>query len=121
MLAFVLTGCAQIAVVSEKHPRALPPGSGPNQIVTQTIDRGLAAEKSQPLVALGEFISATRLSLAQLDRDPKDSEAFRNYNFAISRMFSVIRDAKLDPWTHPLRVGTNSEFTLTWKRDPRPE
>lgn len=119
--ALVLAGCAQIAVVSEKGPAALPPGTGANEIVTQTIDRGLAVEKSQPLAALGEFVSAARLSLAQLDRNPKDGEALRNYNFAIARMFSVIRAAKLDPWTHPLRVGAHGEFTLTWKGDPRPE
>src|SRR5437660_5707000 len=119
-LAF-FAGCAHIAVVSEKRPAALPPGSGANRVATQTIDSGLAQEKKQPVVALGAFVAAARDSLRQLERDPANAEARRAYNFAVARIFSVVRDAKLDPWTHPMRVGANSEFTLTWKRDPRPE
>jgi pimeloyl-ACP methyl ester carboxylesterase len=73
------------------------------------------------MVALGAFVTAARDSLRQLDRSPADAEALRNYNFAVARIFTVVRDAKLDPWTQPMRVGVNGEFTLTWKRDPRPE
>src|SRR5947208_13476485 len=119
-LAF-FAGCAQIATVSEKRPAALPAGSGANRVATQTIDTGLAEEKKQPTVALGAFVAAARDSLHQLDRNPGDAEARRAYNFAVARIFSVVRDAKLDPWTHPIRVGANGEFTLTWKCDPRPE
>src|SRR5438093_5585496 len=119
-LAF-FAGCAQIAVVSEKRPAALPAGSGANQVATQTIDSGLAEEKKQPTVALGAFVAAARDSLRQLDRNPANPEARRDYNFAVARIFTVVRDAKLDPWTQPMRVGANGEFTLTWKRDPRPE
>ena len=119
-LAF-FAGCSQIAVVSEKRPAALPPSSGPDQVATQTIDRALVEEKKQPTVALGAFVAAARDALRQLDRNPSNAEARRDYNFAVARIFTVVRDAKLDPWTHPMRVGANGEFTLTWKRDPRPE
>jgi pimeloyl-ACP methyl ester carboxylesterase/predicted GNAT family acetyltransferase len=119
-LAF-LAGCAQIAVVSEKRPAALPPGSGADQVATQTINSALVEEKKQPIVALGAFVAAARDALRQLDRNPANAEARRDYNFAVARIFTVVRDAKLDPWTHPVRVGANGEFTLTWKRDPRPE
>src|SRR6266566_2900860 len=121
VLAFAMAGCAQIAVVSEKRPAALPPGSGADQIATQTINRALVDEQKQPIVALGAFVAAARDALRKLDRNPADAEARRAYNFAIARIFTVVRDAKLDPWTHPMRVGANGEFTLTWKRDPRPE
>ncbi len=30
--------------------------------------------------------------------------ALRDYNFALARVFSVLRDAPLDPWTHKLNV-----------------
>jgi pimeloyl-ACP methyl ester carboxylesterase/predicted GNAT family acetyltransferase len=119
--AFAVAGCAQIAVVSEKRPAALPPGSGANRVATQTIDRALVEEKKQPMVALGAFVAAARDSLRELDRDPANAEARRDYNYAVARIFTVVREAKLDPWTQPMRVGANSEFTLTWKRDPRPE
>src|SRR5205823_8225294 len=116
-LAF-FAGCAQIAVVSEKRPAALPPSSGADQVATQTIDSGLTEEQKQPTVALGAFVAAARDSLRQLDRNPANAEARHNYNFAVARIFTAIRDAKLDPWTHPMRIGANSEYTLTWKRDP---
>src|SRR5439155_3217502 len=64
-------GCAQIAVVSEKRPAPLPPGSGANLIAAQTIDIGLAEEQKQPIVALGAFVAAARDSLRQLDRNPR--------------------------------------------------
>src|SRR5436309_2301836 len=114
-------GCAQIAVVSEKRPAPLPPSSGADQIATQTIERAMTQAKKQPIVALGAFIAAAPDSLRQLDHNPANTEALRNYNFAVARIFTVVRDAKLDPWTNPMRVGANGEFTLTWKRDPRPE
>src|SRR6266550_4053142 len=119
-LAF-FAGCAQIATVSEKRPAPLPPSSGANQVVTQTIDSALAEEKQQPIVALGAFVAAARDALRHLDRNPENAEALRDYNFAVARIFTVIRDAKLDPWTNPMSVGANGEYTLTWKRDPRPE
>jgi pimeloyl-ACP methyl ester carboxylesterase/predicted GNAT family acetyltransferase len=119
-LAF-FAGCAQIAVVSEKRPATLPPGSGADQVATQTINRALVEEKKQPNVALGAFIAAARDSLRELDRNPANAEALRNYNYAVARIFTVVRNAKLDPWTQPMPVGVNGEFTLTWKRDPRPE
>src|SRR5437764_6545243 len=119
-LAF-FAGCAQIATVSEKRPAPLPPSSGANQVATQTIDSALAEEKQQPIVALGAFVAAARDALRQLDRNPENAEALRDYNFAVARIFTVIRDAKLDPWTNPMSVGANGEYTLTWKRDPRPE
>jgi pimeloyl-ACP methyl ester carboxylesterase/predicted GNAT family acetyltransferase len=120
-VVFAVAGCAQIAVVSEKRPAALPPSSGADRAATETIDRALVEEKKQPNVALGAFVAAARDSLRQLDRNPANAEARRDYNFAVARIFTVVRDAKLDPWTHPMRVGANGEYALTWKRDPRPE
>jgi hypothetical protein len=108
-----MIGCAQIAVVSEKRPAALPPGSGADQVATERIGRALVEEKKQPMVALGMFVDAARDSLRQLDRDPANTGAWRSYNFVIARIFTVVRDAKSDPWTRPTRVGANGELTLT--------
>jgi pimeloyl-ACP methyl ester carboxylesterase len=121
VLALAMAGCAQIAVVSEKRPAPLPPGGEADRVATQTINHALVEERKQPIVALGAFVAAARDSLRQLDRNPANTEARRAYNFAVARIFTVVRDAKLEPWTHPMRVGANGEFTLTWKRDPRPE
>src|SRR6266567_6977296 len=88
-LAF-FAGCAQIATVSEKRPAPLPPSSGANQVATQTIDSALAEEQKQPIVALGGFVAAARDSLRQLDRNPANAAALRDYNFAVARIFTVI-------------------------------
>src|SRR5947209_407994 len=77
-------GCAQIAVVSEKRPAPLPGSSGANRAATETIDRALAEESMQPVVALGAFIAAARDSLRRLDRNSADDEARRDYNFAVA-------------------------------------
>src|SRR5438094_4132195 len=106
-------GCAQIAVVSEKRPAPLPPSSGADQIATQTIDSALAQEKKQPIVALGAFIAAARDSLRQLDHNPSNTEALRNYNFDVARIFTVVGDAKLHPWTNPMPAGANCGCALT--------
>src|SRR5438067_3415191 len=119
-LAF-FAGCAQIATVSEKPPAPLPPSSGANQVVTQTIDSALAEDNQQATVALGAFVAAARDSLRQLDHSPANADALRNPNFAVARIFTVVRDAKLDPWTNPMSVGGNGGYTLAWRRERRPE
>jgi hypothetical protein len=60
--------------------------------------------------------------LRHLKRSPNDQTARNTYNFAVGRIIATIRDAKLDPWTQPLRVpGRDGEFVLTHKPDPRPQ
>jgi pimeloyl-ACP methyl ester carboxylesterase len=122
-LALALSGCAeQIAVVSENPPARFQATSGTNQAVAQTIDRAQGLQRSQPLVALEAYAKAARDSLRELDRNPANKEAQRCYNFAVAGIFSVIRSAKLDPWTQPLHFGANSKLILAGRKDPaRPE
>src|SRR3977135_998111 len=104
-LAFVLAGCAeQIAVISEKPAAHFQATTGTNQAVAQIINRAQGLERSQPLVALEAYTSAARNSLRDLERNPGNAEARRSYNFAVAGIFSVIRTAKLDPWTQSLPV-----------------
>jgi pimeloyl-ACP methyl ester carboxylesterase len=123
LAAAIVAGCApQIAVVSEKAPARFQATSGTNQTIARTIDRAQALERSQPQAALEAYVNAARDSLRELDRHPGNTEALRSYNFAVAGIFSVIRTAKLDPWTQPVHFGANSELTLTGKKDPaKPE
>jgi pimeloyl-ACP methyl ester carboxylesterase len=118
-----VAGCApQIAVVSEKPPARFQAASGTNPVIAKTIDRAQGLQRTQPLVALDAYADAARDSLRELERNPANTEAQRCYNFAVAGIFSIIRQAKLDPWTKPVQVGANSELTLTGKRDPaKPE
>src|SRR5438309_6878465 len=118
VLAAIVAGCApQIAVVSEKPPARFQATSGTNQAIAQTIDRAQGLQRTQPLVTLEAYASAARDSLRELERNPANTEARRCYNFAVAGIFSVVRQAKLDPWTKPVQVGTNNKLTLTGKRD----
>jgi pimeloyl-ACP methyl ester carboxylesterase len=114
----VLAGCApQIAVVSERAPSRFQATSGTDQATAKTIDRAQGLARSQPLVALEAYANAARDSLRELDRNPADKEARRCYNFAVAGIFSVVRTAKLDPWTQPLGIGANGELTLTGRKE----
>src|SRR6266480_1130495 len=122
LLAAIVAGCSQIAVVSEKPPARFQASPGTNQAIAQTIDRAQALDRSQPQAALEAYANAARDSLRELERNPANTEARRCYNFAVAGIFSVIRTAKLDPWTQPVHFGANSELTLTGKKDPaKPE
>jgi pimeloyl-ACP methyl ester carboxylesterase len=123
LASVVITGCApQIAVVSEKPPARFQAASGTNQTVVKTIDRAQGLQRTQPLVALEAYANAARDSLHELERNPANTEARRCYNFAVAGIFSVIRQAKLDPWTKPVQVGANNKLALTGKLDPaKPE
>ena len=86
------------------------------------IVKAMRIDRRDPLAALGEYISAAETALDQLKRSPNDETARKTYNFAVGRIIATIRDAKLDPWTQPLRVpGSDGEFVLTHKPDPRPQ
>ena len=118
LVVTAVAGCApQIAVVSEKPPARFLATSGTNQAIVKTIDRAQGLQPSQPLVALEVYANAARDSLHELERNPANTEARRCYNFAVAGIFSVIRQAKLDPWTKPVQVGANNELTLKGKRD----
>src|SRR5882724_12936103 len=118
LLAAIVAGCSQIAVVSEKSPARFQATSGTNQAIAQRIDRAQALERSQPQAALEAYVDAARDSLHELERNPANPEARRCYNFAVAGIFSVIREAKLDPWTQALSSG----LTLIGRNDPsKPE
>ena len=77
-------------------------------------------DRREPLAALGEYLTAAET--AQKSAQFRPCLARRDYNFVLGRVFATIRDAKLDPWTQPLRVpAAGGEFVLTHKPDPRPQ
>jgi pimeloyl-ACP methyl ester carboxylesterase len=123
LAAAIVAGCApQIAVISEKPPARFQATSGTDQDIVKAIDRAQGLQRTQPLIALEAYASAARASLHELERNPANTEARRSYNFAVAGVFSIIRQAKLDPWTQPVHFGANSELTLTGKKDPaKPE
>ncbi len=117
-----LAGCAQYATVSQKKPQFRPVRAAVGALVSteRRIVNALRQENREPLVAMGEYLAAAEAAMQQLARDPADINARNDYNFAVARVLGTIKQAKLDPWTHPLRVpAEGGDYVLTRKPDPR--
>ena len=116
-MGFLLGGCAQYASVAEKRPRILPPPPGTGAMLAlaeQTISKALRQDRGEPLAAVGGFHDAAEAASRQLAHDPRDATARRDYNFALSRVFTTLRDGKIAAWDGPLRVpGTRGEWLLS--------
>jgi pimeloyl-ACP methyl ester carboxylesterase len=121
----ILSGCAtsRYAEVWHKKPQLTgPPGSGALATVEQNLTRAMHKERADPLAAMGDCLEALQAATEELKRNPGNMTAVRDYNFGVSRLFQIIQDTKLDPWTQPLSVpSAGGGFVLTSKPDPRPE
>ncbi len=118
--ALCLAGCSQYASVSEKRPLALPPpaGSGALAAAEQKIAQALRKDRREPLAALGGYLDALAITSRQLARQPCDEAARRDYNFALSRVFTTLRDAKIAAWGGPLRIpGAEGAWLLSGRTD----
>ncbi|MDD5201193.1 MAG: hypothetical protein PHC88_15490 [Terrimicrobiaceae bacterium] len=120
----LLTGCAQYATVSETKPRfrLIRATFGAVASVERSIADGLKSERRNPLAALGEYLAAADTAAGRLAKAPNDATARTDYNFAVARVITTIRDAKLDPWTRPLQLpAKDGGYVLDYRRDARKE
>jgi len=123
-VACAIGSCATYSKVSERRPRYNPAAGGSGAMATAEakIIKALQVDRRDPLPALGEYMTAAEIASGQLEHNPDDGDAMRDYNFAVARIISLIRDANLDPWTQPLSVpASGGVFVLTHKPDPRPQ
>ncbi len=123
VLAFAGCATARYAEVWHKKPQLTgPPGNGGLATVEERLSRAMHEERAKPLAAMADCLEALQFAADELKRNPGNTTAVRDYNFGVSRIFQIIQDTKLDPWTQPLTVPTaGGEFVLTHKPDPRPE
>jgi pimeloyl-ACP methyl ester carboxylesterase len=109
--------CAPLAQVREINPRlGSQYGTSPQlQRVEQQIANGQELKRSDPERAVGSYLAGVQSATSELRNSPEDRIALRDYNFALSRVFSATRDAHLDPWTRPLHVPApnGGEYLLT--------
>jgi pimeloyl-ACP methyl ester carboxylesterase len=123
LTVFACASCTPYSTVKERRPlfRAIF-GSTVAEGRESAILRALRLDRRRPLVALGEYLKVLETASRQLAEKPNDAEALRDYNFALARVFTTIRSARLDPWTQPLTVpGEHGGFVLTHRPDPRPQ
>ena len=122
--ALGVAGCAPYASVSSVRPSFHPAGStvGTLAPVERRISTALRQQKREPIEAIGGFLAAAQSAQQQLARDPANIAARDAYNFAVARVIGTIQQARLDPWTQPLRVpAADGDFVLTCKPDPDPQ
>lgn len=104
LLAALLESCAPHASVRLVKPPDRAGFAVPGKVDART--------------ALDANVAAAAAAFRELERDPGDSAARDDYNFAVARICGAVRDLKLEPWKVPVRTGSH---TLAWKRDARPD
>jgi len=118
---FASCGCAHLATVKTMQPR-VPTIAASEDKLTVAKQYLSAAERAQPIVALGDDLSAAKLSLQVLDQRPSDSWAQSIYNFSVARAVENVERAKIQPWQHKIDiVGDRSDYTLTTPKPIDPE
>jgi len=107
----ICCGCAHLATV--KMARApIPVATGNHE--QRAREYLVAAEHETPSDALGNDLSAAKLSLTILKQRPADSSAQSIYNFSVARTVENLERAKLQPWRQPSKVpSSQGSFLLT--------
>src|SRR5258708_2280632 len=122
--ALILAGCASpYALVSHVHPHLTgAPGVGWVVAGEQAMTKAMQEEHAKALVALAECLTGLQAASRELERDSRNATAVRDYNFGIARIFQIVHEANLDPWSAPLTIPSPAgDFELMHKPDPRPE
>lgn len=116
-VALALGGCASYSTVTERRPHYQPITP-----VGRLIAKALSSDRHHPEVALGQYLDAASTAAAELRKDPNDSQARRDYNFAVGRVYELLHNAKLDPWNNTLRAPSSSgQWIVTGASDRRPD
>jgi len=111
---FASCGCAHLATVKTMQPRVPTIASSDAQLRDAT-ECLIRAEREEPIVSLGNDLSAAKLSLQVLDQRPDDSSAQSTYNFSVGRAVGNIKRANLQPWRQSSRIPFNQgSFLLSF-------
>ena len=120
---FAWCGCAHLATVKTTQP-LVPTIAATEDELTLAKQHLVAAERAQPLVALGDDLSAAKISRNLLQQQPTDRAALTVYNFSVARAVENVERAKIQPWQRKIDiVGDHTTYTLTTPKpvDPDPK
>jgi pimeloyl-ACP methyl ester carboxylesterase len=110
---FASCGCVHLATVKTTEPR-IPTFTASDEELAVATQELAAAEREQPLIALGNDLSAVKLSLSVLEQRPSDSSAQNIYNFSVARAVENVGRAKIQPWQRKIDiVSDGSAYRLT--------
>ena len=114
-VAFASFGCARLATVKTTEPRVPTIAASDEQLRSATEFLILAA-REQPMVSLGNDLTAAKLSLNVLEQRPRDLSAQSIYNFSVARVVENVERAKVQPWQRKIDVDSG-KLSLT---SPKP-
>ncbi len=118
ILALCLAACVPYSKVKEKRPLYQRPITAVGDMIAQVI----SSERRDPQAAIGKYLDAASTAAGILKKEPGNAQALRDYNFAVSSVFNVLHDSKMEAWVAPLRVpGAQGEWTLDDKPYTTPE
>ena len=110
---FIFSGCAHLATVKTTQP-PVPTIAASEDELRLAKQHLSAAARDPPLIALGDDLSAAKLSLNVLEQRPNDSSAQSIYNFSVARAVENVERAQIEPWKHKIDIVNNgSDYTLT--------
>lgn len=116
-LTLAATSCQSYSTVRLKRPVHQSPTPAGERIANL-----LMSPSPSPLARLGGFLDAASLATGVLRRQPNDSQALLDYNFAVARIFGIIHDGELEPWIAPLPCpGANRVWSFSITQDANRE
>src|SRR6478672_5484123 len=77
LIACAFAGCATYSKVTERPPRFRPIANAIAKLTNAeaTIVKAIQLDRSKPLAALSEYMSAAETALRQFERNPRDENA----------------------------------------------
>jgi pimeloyl-ACP methyl ester carboxylesterase len=115
-IAVVSAGCAGYSSVREirpAHRSATPAG--------KAITRSLEHSPERPLEQIGGLLDAAAAAAGDLEKQPADTQALEDYNFAAARIFGIIHRAGLEPWKKPITCpGAERTWRFSIDGDSKP-
>ncbi len=111
-LAMITASCSHYSTVSEKRP-----GYKSSTPAGQIIADALKHSAKDPQSKIGQYLDAAATAGVVLAKNPSDSQARADYNFAVARIFETIHDAGLEPWNAPVPCpGASQTWNLSFSK-----
>ncbi|MCE9519694.1 MAG: alpha/beta fold hydrolase [Verrucomicrobia bacterium] len=111
-LTLVVSSCSHYSTVSEKRPDYKS-----SSAAGQMIAGALKHPAKEPQAKIGQYLDAAAAAGAVLAKNPGDTQARADYNFAVARIFETINDAGLEPWNAPVPCpGASQTWSLSFKK-----
>lgn len=118
---FASGGCAHLATVKTTQPRVPAIASSEDEL-TLAKQHLAAAQRAQPLVALGDDLSAAKISLNVLEQHPNNPAAQDLYNFSVARAVENVGRANIQPWQRKIDIFSDQpSYRLTSPKPIDPE